>query len=360
MLATVKTFTLDGISARPVRVEVDIHRGLSAFSIVGLSDVAVREARERIRAALINSGFEFPTGRIVASLAPASLRRSGPGLDLALATALLLASGQLSGETLSRVPMVGELALDGSTRPVPGALVIAEAARERGAEALIVPVENGPEAALADGIDVVGLDSLCSLPALAAGEWRPLRPEPMHLRLDPYPDGPDLADLRGQSQVRRVLGIAAAGSHSLLMVGVPGSGKAFAAGRLPSILPPLTKAEALEVTRIFGACRMKGSSPDGRPFRAPHHTISPAGLIGGGNPPGPGEATIAHRGVLYLDELGEFRRDALDALRTPLVTGEVKIEGAAREYSLPARFILLAGANPCPCGQGELDCICAP
>jgi magnesium chelatase family protein len=360
MLATAKTFTLDGISARPVRVEVDVHRGLPAFSIVGLPDVAVREARERIRAALANSGFEFPMGCIVANLAPASLRKSGLGLDLALATALLVASGQLAGETLSRVPMVGELALDGSTRPVPGALVIAEAAREQAAEAVVVPVDNGPEAALADGIDVIGLDRLRSLPAFAAGEWRSRRPEPMHLRLDPSPDGPDFADLRGQSHLRRGLEIAAAGGHSLLMIGSPGSGKTLAACRLPSILPPLTKTEALEITRIFGACRMKGSPPGARPFRAPHHTISPVGLVGGGRPPRPGEATIAHRGILYLDELCEFRRDSLEALRTPLATGEVRIDSAAHAYSLPARFMLVAGANPCPCGRGEFDCTCAP
>ncbi len=362
MLATTKTFTLDGISAHLVRVEVDVQRGLPAFSIVGLPDSAVRESRERIRAALANAGFDFPMGRIVANLAPASLRKSGPGLDLALATALLIASGQLAGDELSQVPMVGELALDGSTRPVSGALVIAETAREQEAGAVLVPAANVPEAALAGGIDVIGLDHLRSLPALASGEWRPSRREPPPLPANPAPGAPDLADLRGQSHLRRVLEVAAAGGHTLLMVGAPGSGKSLAAVRLPSILPPLSEAEGMEVARIFGACRMGGLPPRSRPFRAPHHTISPAGLLGGGTPPQIGEATLAHRGVLYLDELGEFRRDSLEGLEAPIATGEVKIRNGTRAPSLPARFLLVAGANPCPCGRGESDpdCACAP
>ncbi len=360
MLATAKTFTLDGISARPVRVEVDVHRGLPAFSILGLPDAAVRESRERIRAALANAGFEFPMGRIVANLAPAGLRKSGPGLDLALATALLVASGQLAGDDLFRVPMVGELALDGSTRPVSGALVIAEAAREQKAGAVLVPAANAPEAALAGGIDVIALDHLRSLPALASGEWRSPRPAPPPLHPDPAPGAPDLADLRGQFHLRLVLEVAAAGRHSLLMVGPPGSGKSLAAVRLPSILPPLTEAEGMEVARIFGACRLGGLPSGSRPFRAPHHTISPTRLLGGAAPLQPGEVTLAHRGVLYLDELSEFRRDSLEGLRTPLATGEVKIDNASGARSLPARFMLVAGANPCPCGRGEFDCTCAP
>jgi magnesium chelatase family protein len=363
VLATARTFTLDGISARPVRVEVDVHRGLPGFAIVGLPDAAVREARERVRAALVNCGFEFPLRRIVVNLAPASLRKAGPGMDLAIASALLSASGQLEWEALSRVALAGELALDGSTRPIPGALAIAEAAREGGAEAIVVPSENGPEAALAAGIDVVALDGLGRLPALAAGEWEPPRPEPLPLRLDGAAGGPDLADLRGQPHLRHALEVAAAGGHSLLMIGPPGAGKSLAASRLPSILPPLASVEALEVARIASACgRLRGSVPGGRPFRAPHHTISPAGLIGGGSPPQPGEATLAHRGVLFLDELCEFRRDALEALRAPLESGEIAIARAGSRRSLPCRFMLVAAANPCPCGRGEADpdCSCAP
>lgn len=362
VLATARTFTLDGISARPVRVEVDVHRGLPGFAIVGLPDAAVREARERVRAALVNCGFEFPLQRIVVNLAPASLRKAGPGMDLAIAAALLSASGQLEWEALARVALAGELALDGSTRPVHGALAIAEAAREGGAEAIVLPAENGAEAALAEGIEVIGLDGVGRLPSLAAGEWKPARPQPLPLRLS-LPGAPDLADLRGQPHLRHALEVAAAGGHSLLMIGPPGAGKSLAASRLPSILPPLASVEALEVARIASACgRLNGTVPSGRPFRSPHHTISPAGLIGGGTPPRPGEATLAHRGVLFLDELCEFRRDALEALRAPLESGEVSIARAGSRRSLPCRFMLVAAANPCPCGRGETDpdCSCAP
>jgi magnesium chelatase family protein len=362
MLATARTFTLDGISARPVRVEVDVHRGLPSFAIVGLPDAAVREARERVRAALVNCGFEFPLRRIVVNLAPASLRKAGPGMDLAIATALLSASGQLEWERLPRVALAGELALDGSARPVHGALAMAETAREEGAEAILLPAENGPEAALADGIEVIGLDGLGRLPALVAGEWAPAAPEPLALALQSA-EGADLADLRGQPHLRHALEVAAAGGHSLLMIGPPGAGKSLAASRLPSILPPMAAVEALEVARIASACGRLGAIPAaGRPFRSPHHTISPAGLIGGGSPPRAGEATMAHRGVLFLDELCEFRRDALEALRAPLESGEVSISRASAHRSLPCRFMLIAAANPCPCGRGEADpdCGCAP
>jgi len=363
VLAIARTFTLDGIAARPVRVEVDVHRGLPGFAIVGLPDAAVREARERVRAALVNCGFEFPLQRIVVNLAPASLRKAGPGLDLAIAAALLSASGQLEWEALPRVAMVGELALDGSTRAVHGALAIAEAAREDGAEAIALPAENGAEAALAEDIDVIPIDGLGRLRSLAAGEWEPRRPEALPLLLDAAAGAPDLADLRGQPHLRHALEVAAAGGHSVLMVGPPGAGKSLAASRVPSILPPLASAEALEVARVASACgRLGPSLPGGRPFRAPHHTISASGLVGGGSPPGPGEATLAHRGVLFLDELCEFRRDALEALRGPLEGGEVAIARAGARRVLPCRFMLVAAANPCPCGRGEADpdCTCAP
>jgi len=362
VLATARTFTLDGISARPVRVEVDVHRGLPNFTIVGLPDAAVREARERVRAALVNCGFEFPLRRIVVNLAPASLRKAGPGMDLAIAAALLSASGQLEWEGLARVALVGELALDGATRPVQGALAMAEAARADGAEAFLLPAENGPEAALVEGIDVVGIEALDQLPALGAGEWEPSRPQALSLQLEPSVAAPDLADLRGQPHLRRALEVAAAGGHSLLMVGPPGAGKSLAASRLPSILPPLASNEALEVARIASACGRLEGLPGGRPFRAPHHTISAAGLIGGGTPPRPGEVTMAHRGVLFLDELSEFRRDALEALRAPLESGEVSIARAGAQRSLPCRFMLVAASNPCPCGRGDADpdCSCAP
>jgi magnesium chelatase family protein len=362
MLAAARTFTLDGIEARPVRVEVDVHRGLPAFSVVGLPDTAVREARERVRAALANCGFEFPLRRIVANLAPASLRKAGPGLDLPIAAALLTASGQLDWEGLPPA-MVGELALDGSVRGVPGVLAIAEAARGLGVERIVVPTENGPEAALVGDLEVIPLEALDQLRGLADGSWRPPRPAAMELRLSPPGGTPDLADLRGQRYLRHALEVAAAGGHSLLMVGPPGAGKSLAASRLPSVLPSLAKEEALEVARIASACGRLGIWPvAGRPFRAPHHTVSPAGLVGGSNPPRPGEATLAHRGVLFLDELCEFRRDTLEALRAPLETGWVSIARSGATRRLPCRFMLVAAANPCPCGRGDGDpeCECAP
>jgi len=362
MLATARTFTLDGIAARPVRVEVDVHRGLPAFNVVGLPDAAVREARERVRAALSNCGFDFPLSRIVANLAPASLRKAGPGLDLPIAVALLVASGQLDWERMPRLAMAGELALDGSVRPIPGVLAIAEAAREGGAEAVIVPAENGAEAALVAGLDVIPLESLGQVPGLVQGDWAPPRPEPLPLPLTPRPGAPDLADLRGQPHLRYALEVAAAGGHSLLMIGPPGAGKSLAASRLPSVLPPLSSEEALEVARIASACGRLGGRTGGRPFRAPHHTVTAAGLVGGGNPPGPGEATLAHRGVLFLDELCEFPREALEALRAPLEGGSVSISRAGSNRSLPCRFMLVAASNPCPCGRGEADpeCTCPP
>ncbi|HEY5977098.1 MAG TPA: YifB family Mg chelatase-like AAA ATPase [Solirubrobacterales bacterium] len=366
MLATAQTFTLDGIEARPVRVEVDVHRGLPAFSVVGLPDAAVREARERVRAALTNCGFEFPLQRIVANLAPASLRKAGPGMDLAIAAALLSASGQMRWAEEGRdVAIVGELALDGSVRAVSGCLAIAEAAARGGADAIVVPAANGPEAALAGALDVIPISSVDELPAIAIGELAPARPEPLALAAEPTVVGPDLADLRGRRQrhLRHALEVAAAGAHSLLMVGPPGAGKSLAASRLPSILPPLHDDEALEVARIASACgRLGEGARGGRPFRSPHHTISPAGLIGGGTPPSPGEATLAHRGVLFLDELCEFRRDALEALRAPIEAGWVSIARSGSWQRLPCRFMLVAAANPCPCGRGESDaeCSCAP
>jgi len=360
MLATARTFTLDGISARPVRVEVDVHRGLPGFAIVGLPDAAVREARERVRAALVNCGFQFPLSRVVVNLAPASLRKAGPGMDLAIAAALLCASEQLEWEGMERFAFAGELALDGQVRPIYGALAIAEAAREDGVGSIVVPAENGPEAALAGGVEVVPLGSVAELPALAVGARGP-EPMPLRLRPDPAPGAPDLADLRGQPHLRHALEVAAAGGHSLLMVGPPGAGKSLAASRLPSILPPLSETEALEVARVASATgRLGGGLPAGRPFRAPHHTISAAGLIGGGTPPRPGEITLAHRGVLFLDELCEFRREVLEALRAPLEAGEVSIVRASGRRRLPCRFMLVAASNPCPCGRGEEDpdCTC--
>jgi magnesium chelatase family protein len=361
VLASARTFTIDGVSAREVRVEVDVHRGLPAFSIVGLPDAAVRESRERVRAALVNCGFEFPLRRITVNLAPADLPKAGPGLDLATAAALLAACGQLPNGLDDGCALAGELALDGSVRQIAGVLAMAEAARAGGSERLVVAEANGPEAALVGGLEVMPLERLDQLPALLAGERRSATPQP--LPLADSANGPDIVDLRGQPSLRRALEIAAAGGHSLLMVGPPGAGKSLAARRLPSILPPLQRGEALEVARIASiAGRLDGGAAVARPFRAPHHSISSAGLVGGGNPPRAGEVTLAHRGVLFLDELGEFGRQALESLRAPLEDGTVTVTRAGHGVVLPCRFMLVAAANPCPCGRGEDDegCRCTP
>ena len=357
MLAETTSFTLDGIAARMIRVEVDVHRGLPNFQIVGLPDAAVREARERVRAATVNCGFDFPLQRITASLAPADLRKAGPAMDLALATALLGAAGDLKIEPLAGWSLVGELALDGSVRPVRGALAMAEEAREQGRRGVIVPTANGPEAALAEGITVLTIDNFGELASLQQGEI------PGRLAIPAVPGGsdemPDLADLRGQGHLRAAVEISAAGGHGLLMIGPPGAGKSLSARRLPSVLPPLAGEEVLEVARIASACGIgDGRISSTRPFRAPHHTVSAAGLVGGGSPPRPGEITLAHRGVLFLDELCEFNRPALEALREPLESGSVTIARARGRQTLPCRFTLVAAANPCPCGRGEEDPRC--
>jgi len=356
MLAETTSFTLDGISARLIRVEVDVHRGLPNFQIVGLPDTAVREARERVRAAVVNCGFDFPLQRITASLAPADLRKAGPAMDLALATALLGASGELKIEALAGWALIGELALDGSLRPVRGALAMAEEARGNGCRGVIVPESNGPEAALAEGIDVLTIGNFAELSSLREGDL------PGRAAAPAVPAGsedlPDLADLRGQAHLRSAVEIAAAGGHGLLMVGPPGAGKSLAARRLPSLLPPLKGEEILEVARIASACGIGDGPTALRPFRSPHHTVSAAGLVGGGSPPRPGEITLAHRGVLFLDELCEFSRPALEALREPLETGLVTIARATGRQTLPSRFTLVAAANPCPCGRGEEDPRC--
>jgi magnesium chelatase family protein len=349
--AVARTFALVGIDAEPVYVELDVNRGLPSFTIVGLPDTAVRESRERVRAALVNSGFDFPLQRITANLAPADLRKAGPGFDLAIAAALLVASNQIPKGVLERYALVGELALDGSIRPAPGALAMAEGTRGLGLRGVAVAPAGTAEAALVEGVEVVPLDHVAKLPALAEGSLEAVEPTPVDDFAGSAP-GLDLADLKGQPLLRRALEVVAAGGHSMLMVGPPGVGKTLAARRLPSLLPPLAHDELLEVTRIAGACG--GGEPSAvRPFRAPHHTASARALIGGGSPPRPGEVTRAHRGVLFLDELGEFRRDALEALRQPLEEGHVTLSRVAETIRLPARFTLVAASNPCPCGMGD-------
>ena len=363
MLAIARTFALVGIEAEPIHVEVHVTNGLPSFAIVGLPDAAVRESRERVRSALVNSGFEFPQRRITANLAPADLPKAGPGFDLAIAAALLVATNQLADGVLERHALAGELALDGSIRPVSGALAMGEGTRDLGLRGIAIAAGSAREAAFVDGVEVTPLEHISRLRALAEGAIPPLeRPEQ---DLQPVNDeGSDLSELRGQPGLRRALEVAAAGGHSLLLVGPPGGGKTLAARRLPSLLPPLGREEALEVIRIAGACgtgSVNGAAHP-RPFRSPHHTASARALIGGGSPPRPGEVTRAHRGVLFLDELGEFRRDALEALRQPLEEGAVSLARAGRSVTLPSRFQLVAASNPCPCGHGpdSGECDCPP
>lgn len=360
MLATAQTFAIEGVEAVAVSAEVDINRGLPAFSVVGLPDAAVRESRERVRAAISNTGYEFPLQRIIANLAPADLRKAGPGFDLALAAAILVASGQLPAEPLARVAFVGELALDGSIRPTRGALAMAELARRRGIEALVAAPADAAEAGMIEDLGTVPLTSLRQLgPFLEGGQVPSAPPEPVRAGVKQLPD---MADLRGQPTLRYGLEVAAAGAHSMLVVGPPGAGKSMAARRLPSILPPLAPEETVEVRRIASASGRSAPMSAAPPFRAPHHTISAGGLVGGGNPTRAGEITLAHRGVLLLDELPEFPRASLEALRQPLESGEVTISRARGALSFPARFQLLATANPCPCGRGEAspECRCTP
>lgn len=360
MLATAATFTIEGVRSREITVEVDLRQGLPAFTVVGLADTAVREARERVRAAMLNSGLKFPLKRVTANLAPAYLRKSGATFDLALAVALLSASGQLPDGVLDGCAICGELSLSGDIRSMRGAIAMAFGARERGYRRLVVPEHNAPEAALVDGIEVFGVPSLQRLVDLLTGCWtpepvrareRPARPTPGH--------APDLADVRGQDDAKRALEIAAAGGHSLLMIGPPGAGKTMLARRLPGILPPPSFDETVEITNVQSIAGLGGGGfARERPFRAPHHTVSASGLVGGGNRPAPGEITLAHRGVLFLDELAEFSRSALEALRQPLEDGRVLVTRGQRTIDFPAAVMLVGASNPCPCGGAGGECSC--
>lgn len=361
MLAKVTTFTIDGVRSRPITVEVDLHPGLPAFTIVGLGDQAVRESRERVRTAIQNSGYVFPQSRVTVNLAPAYLRKQGPGFDLAIAIGILTAAGEVPGELLDSVAVFGELALGGELRAVRGTLAVAEGARDHGLRALVVPWVCAREAALIDEIGVHAVDDLRAVARVFAGEESPpSRHEAQPLAIK-APDPADLGDVRGHLSAVNALVTAAAGGHSILLTGAPGTGKTMLARRLPSILPPLSRAEAIEVTRIHSIAGLHGGGEllTDRPFRAPHHTISSSGLVGGGAIPMPGEATLAHHGVLFLDELAEFARSALEALRQPLEDGRVAIVRGQRSAVYPTQAMLVASTNPCPCGYyGQARCRC--
>ncbi|HEX7029381.1 MAG TPA: YifB family Mg chelatase-like AAA ATPase [Gammaproteobacteria bacterium] len=339
-----------GIDAPLVEVEVHLSGGLPAFNIVGLPEAAVKEARDRVRSAIITSQFEFPARRITVNLAPADLPKEGGGFDLPIAIGILAAGGQLPASALLNLELLGELALDGALRAVRGVLPAAVAAN-RARRALLVPNGNGPEAALVEGLEVFEADHLLAVAAHLQGgslltAQAAVAPEPLSV------DVPDLAEVRGQSRARRALEIAAAGGHSLLFLGPPGTGKSMLAARLPGILPPLTDDEALEAAAIasVSGSGFNAANWRRRTFRAPHHTASGVALVGGGSQPRPGEISLAHHGVLFLDELPEFDRRVLEVLREPLETGHIVISRAARQAEFPARFQLIAAMNPCPCG----------
>jgi magnesium chelatase family protein len=363
MIARTLTHTFVGVEARRVEVEAHLQRGIPSFTIVGLADRACQEAKERVRSGIASAALDWPMRRITVNLAPADLRKEGPGFDLPIALAIAAASGQLPVERLAGHAALGELALDGRVRPVGGVIVAAEAAGRSGCTRMLCPEESAPEAALA-GIQPVPVRDLAHAVAYLRGEWEP---GPVAGALATAAScHPDLADVRGNERARRAVEIAAAGRHNLLLAGPPGTGKTMLARRLPGVLPPLTLAEAIEVTRIHSVA---GLLPPGRPLvaepplRAPHHGASMAAITGGGPGPRPGEASLAHHGVLLLDELPEFARPALEALRQPLESGIVAISRVQGRAVFPARFQLVGTMNLCPCGgRGDplAECTCSP